>query len=49
MYDRLIRLRGAHQDRVRALRVSLCGLLTARPRKHDPERSKWWNWSDANL
>lgn len=48
MYDRLIRLRGAHQDRC-VLYVFRCAVYYASRSRHDPERLKWWNWSDTNL
>ena len=48
MYDRLIRLRGVHQDRC-VLYVFRCAVYYASRSRHDPERLKWWNWSDANL
>jgi len=48
MYDRLIRLRGAHQDRC-VLYVFRCAVYYASRTRHDAERLKWWNWSDANL
>ena len=47
MYDRLIRLRGAHQDRC-VLYVFRCAVYYANRKKHDPELLKWWNWSDGN-
>lgn len=47
MYDRLIRLRGVHQDRC-VLYVFRCAAYYASRRHHDPELLKWWNWSDAN-
>lgn len=47
MYDRLIRLRGAHQDRC-VLYVFRCAVYYAGRRRHDPELLKWWNWSDDN-
>jgi hypothetical protein len=48
MYDRLIKLRGAHQDRC-VLYVFRCAVYYASRAKHDPEKLKWWNWSDTNL
>jgi hypothetical protein len=48
MYDRLIKLRRAHQDRC-VLYVFRCAVYYAGRAKHDPEKLKWWNWSDANL
>ena len=48
MYDRLIRLRGSNQDRC-VLYVFRCAVYYASRKKHDAEKLKWWNWSDANL
>jgi len=48
MYDRLIKLRGAHQDRC-VLYVFRCAVYYASRRTHDARKLKWWNWSDANL
>jgi hypothetical protein len=48
MYRRLIRLRGVYQDRC-VLYVFRCATYFASRTRHDPERLKWWNWSDANL
>ena len=48
MYDRLMRLRGSHQDRC-VLYVFRCAVYYASRKRHDPEQLKWWNWSDANL
>ena len=48
MYERLMRIRGGHQDRC-VLYVFRCAVYFASRTKHDAERLKWWNWSDANL
>lgn len=48
LYRRLIRLRGVHQDRC-VLYVFRCAVYYAETRRPDPDRLKWWNWSDANL
>ena len=48
MYDRLMRIRGSHQDRC-VLYVFRCAVYFADRKKHDPEKLKWWSWSDANL
>jgi hypothetical protein len=48
MYDRLIRIRGSHQDRC-VLYVFRCAVYYASRAKRDPEKLKWWNWSDENL
>ncbi len=45
MYDKLIRLRRGHQDRC-VLYVFRCAVYYASRAKHDPEKLKWWNWSD---
>lgn len=48
LYRRLIRLRGVYQDRC-VLYVFRCAVYFAETRRPDPERLKWWNWSDTNL
>ena len=48
MYERLMRIRGGHQDRC-VLYVFRCAVYFASRTKHDAESLKWWNWSDANL
>ena len=48
IYERLMRIRGGHQDRC-VLYVFRCAVYFASRRKYDAEKLKWWNWSDANL
>ncbi len=48
MYRRLIRRRGVYQDRC-VLYAFRCATYFAGRTRHDPERLKWWNWSDARL
>ena len=48
MYERLMRIRGGHQDRC-VLYVFRCAVYFASRKKHDAEKLKWWNWSDENL
>lgn len=48
MYQRLMQLRGGHQDRC-VLYVFRCAVYYAGRTRHDPAWLKWWNWSDANL
>jgi len=46
LYERLCALRGAPIDRC-VLYVLRCAVYYAGHERHDPERLKWWNWSDA--
>ena len=48
MYERLMRIRGGHQDRC-VLYVFRCAVYYASKARHDPARLKWWNWSDAKI
>ena len=48
LYDQLIALRGAHQDRC-VLYTFRCAVYFATEPKPDPERLKWWNWQDRKL
>ena len=48
LYERLIRLRGAHQDRC-VLYVFRCAVYFARTERPRRELTRWWNWSDARL
>ncbi len=48
LYARINRIRGQQQDRC-LLYVFRCAVYFAEEKKPDPERLKWWNWSDANL
>jgi hypothetical protein len=41
-------LRGVVQDRC-LLYVFRCAVYFASTSRHQPERLKWWNWSDAAL
>ena len=48
LYERLMELEGGHVDRC-VLYVFRCAVHWAEGPDPDPELSKWWNWSDANL
>jgi len=48
LYARSNKLRGQRQDRC-LLYVFRCAVYFAEEKKPDPERLKWWNWSDAKL
>ena len=48
LYERSNRLRGVRQDRC-LLYVFRCAAYFAATKRPDPERLKWWNWSDAAL
>ena len=48
LYIRSNQLRGQVQDRC-LLYVFRCAVYFAEKKKPDPERLKWWNWSDTNL
>jgi hypothetical protein len=48
MYDRLCRQAGEHVDRC-MLYVFRCAVYYASTPERDPEKLKWWNWSDARL
>ncbi len=45
MYDDLIALRGAYQDRC-LLYVFRCAVYFAAHKHHNPDKLKWWNWKD---
>jgi hypothetical protein len=45
LYDKLIKLRGEHQDRC-VLYTFRCAVYFATATNHDPELLKWWNWQD---
>ena len=45
MYERFMLLRGVHVDRC-LLYVFRCAVYFASRSRHDPERLKWWNWTD---
>jgi hypothetical protein len=48
LYQQLIQLRGAHQDRC-VLYTFRCAVYFATERNPEPERLKWWNWQDAKM
>ncbi len=48
LYDRSNRHVGVVQDRC-LLYVFRCAVYFAEHTRHDPEKLKWWNWSDAKL
>src|SRR5882757_1712868 len=48
LYEQLIALRGAHQDRC-VLYTFRCAVYFATEPKPDPERLKWWNWQGRKL
>ncbi len=48
LFDRLCRLEGKKVDRC-VLYVFRCAVYCCKTPWPDPERAKWWNWSDANL
>jgi hypothetical protein len=48
LYERTIAFEGQHVDRC-VLYVFRCAVYYASHNEHDPEKLKWWNWSDANL
>ena len=48
LYARSNRLRGVTQDRC-LLYVFRCAVYFASTSRHQPERLKWWNWSDAAM
>jgi len=48
MYESLIAIRGAHQDRC-VLYVFRCAVYFAEHERHEPELLKWWNWKDGAL
>lgn len=47
LYQRLIALRGAHQDRC-VLYVFRCAVYFARTPRPQPRLLKWWNWKDQD-
>ena len=48
LYEELIALRGAYQDRC-VLYTFRCAVYFANEPNPDPERLKWWNWADRKL
>ncbi len=47
LYQRLIALRGAHQDRC-VLYVFRCAVYYASTKRPRPELLLWWNWKDRH-
>ncbi len=48
LYDRLCDLKKASVDRC-CLYVFRCAVYYASRRQHDPEKLKWWNWTDRKI
>ncbi len=48
LYDKHCELRGMHIDRC-VLYTFRCAVYFATTQNPDPEKLKWWNWSDKNL
>jgi hypothetical protein len=48
LYEALNRLRGTRQDRC-VLYAFRCAVYFASTSRHEPERLKWWNWTDARM
>ena len=48
MFDALCAMRGEKIDRC-VLYVFRCAVYFATTRRHDPERLKWWNWTDDRM
>jgi len=48
MYEALCDLRGTKIDRC-VLYVFRCAVYFAENSRHDPERLKWWNWTDGKM
>lgn len=48
LYERLIRLRGQHQDRC-VLYAFRCAVYFARTPRPKPHLTKWWNWKGREL
>jgi hypothetical protein len=48
LYDELCRLTQSKQDRC-VLYVFRCAVYFAANARHDPDKLKWWNWSDAKI
>jgi hypothetical protein len=48
MYEAINQMRGQRQDRC-LLYVFRCAVYFAGRRRHDPEKLKWWSWSDERL
>ena len=48
MFEALCAMRGEKIDRC-VLYVFRCAVYFATSRRHDPERLKWWNWTDDRM
>jgi hypothetical protein len=48
MYEVLNGIRGVRQDRC-VLYAFRCAVYFAGTSRHDPERLKWWNWTDERM
>lgn len=48
LYEQIMAIEGQHVDRC-VLYVFRCALYFASHTEHEPEKLKWWNWSDARL
>jgi len=48
MFDALCTMRGEKIDRC-VLYVFRCAVYFATTRRRDPERLKWWNWTDERM
>jgi predicted RecB family nuclease len=48
LFDALCAMRGEKIDRC-VLYVFRCAVYFATARRHDPERLKWWNWTDDRM
>jgi hypothetical protein len=48
MYERLCMKEGKHLDRC-LLYTFRCAVYFASHKKHEPEKLKWWNWTDEAL
>ncbi len=48
LYEQLIALRGAHQDRC-VLYTFRCAVYFASEPNPDPKLLKWWNWQNRKL
>ncbi len=48
LYRKLEMVTGAHQDK-HVLYTFRCAVYFASHTKHDPEKLKWWNWSDLRI
>ncbi len=48
LYAKQCRVDGIQHDRC-LLYVYRCAVYFASHKKHDPQKLKWWNWSDENM